>query len=148
MSTRFGRFHRLSVVAVPLVLVALPAVHYGSFSALEAHRAGFVLYCAQPSVHAVAKSGATVPVTYQLRNVAWGPVVIHAASASCSCTKVPGLPLTIPAGGVADLRVEVSVSNRSAANSFFSEVDLYTHPPGNPYRLETTLTIEDNAESH
>lgn len=129
------------VAIVPVVVIFILYWHYGSLSAIDAHRAGFVLYSDGPTQAVSGNPGEKIRIPFPIQNLAWSPVTVYGASTACSCTQIEGLPLTIPAGTSRDVVMMYSVAEGERKDEVVGEVTLYTSPPGNPLLVQASVSL-------
>lgn len=139
---RLARFV-LPVSGAAIAVFAVLYWHYGSLSAMAAHRSGYVLYARNTGSASVSvRCGSTARTSFLIQNLAWVPVTIHGASMACACTTVHELPLNFEPGQKQELVLEVKTSKRDAGRTIVGESLLYTYPLGKEVVLRLEVVVE------
>ena len=109
---------------------------YGSLSLLLSRLDGKGVVV-QPSTYDVGKGkpGESVEARFEITNLLSKPVKVLGADAECSCVKVLGLPVVVPAGESLEVIAKVtfgeSGSRLRVKIVFFTDVDLMVEGSGN-----------------
>jgi hypothetical protein len=117
-------------------------LQFGSVTATIAWLQGYAI-CPDASAKDLGtiQAGVKHSAAFRLRNLASQPVTVIGAEASCYCTVVGSLPLTIPPGEEREVAVFVLVGDYAVGTSFEQSVELILDTPGPPPVLTVSAQV-------
>jgi hypothetical protein len=110
-----------------MILAAIGCWKYGSLSSAILASRGYAL-AVDPDANnppAVLTAGAENVIQVRVRNLRSEPVAILGAEASCRCSSVSNLPLTVPPGGSIDLPVTITAADSDVGSRLSAKIVLY-----------------------
>jgi hypothetical protein len=108
-----------SVVILPLAILGVLTLFFGSFGALGARIRGDAFYCARPRMEIRdVEPGQTLHVAFVVTNATSQPLSVIRATTSCECTSLEAANLTLAPYSTTTIPVQIYTDQKAMADLF------------------------------